>query len=96
MHGIERSVAYVRDNLPALGEVGKAVGERAMQIQTDEMRWAMGETGGVVPRRCDAPRTVRHTDANPKDARTPRRCISPEPKASREAVATGVRLAASV
>ena len=30
-----------------------------MQIQTEEMRRAMGETDGFVPRRCDAPRTVR-------------------------------------
>ena len=51
MHGIERSVAYASDDLPALVEVGEAVGERSMQIQTDEMRRAMGETGGVVPRR---------------------------------------------
>ena len=44
-----------------------------MQIQTDEMRQAMGEADGVET----------HRD------------ISPERKASREAVATGVRLAAS-
>ena len=44
-----------------------------MQIQTDEMRQAMGEADGVET----------HRD------------ISPEPKASREAVATGVHLAAS-
>ena len=51
MHGVERSVAYARDDLPALGEVGEAVGERSMQIQTEEMRRAMGEAKGVVPRR---------------------------------------------
>ena len=67
-----------------------------MQIQTEEMRWAMGETDGFVPRRYDASRTMRLLgDATPKEMRTARRCISPEPKASREAVATGVRLAAS-
>ena len=51
MHGIERPVAYASDHLPALVEVGKAVGERFMQIKTDEMRRAMGEAGGVVPPR---------------------------------------------
>lgn len=51
MHGIERPVAYASDHLPALVEVGEAVGERSMQIQTDEMRRAMGETVVVVPRR---------------------------------------------
>ena len=44
MHGIERSIAYASDDLPALVEVGEAVGERSMQIQTNEMRRAMGET----------------------------------------------------
>ena len=51
MYGVERPVTYASDHLPALGEVGKAVGERSMQIQTDEMRRAMGEAGGVVSRR---------------------------------------------
>ena len=51
MHGIKRPVTYASDHLPALVEVGKAVGERAMQIQTDEMRRAMGAANAVVPRR---------------------------------------------
>lgn len=51
MHGVERPDAHTRDGLPALGEVGEAVGERSMQIQTAEMRRAMGEADGVEPRR---------------------------------------------
>ena len=51
MHGIERPVAHARNHLPALVEMGKAVGEWSMQIQTDEMRGAMGGADGVVPRR---------------------------------------------
>ena len=51
MHGIERPVAHTCNDLSALVEVGKAVGERSMQIQTDEMRRAMGETGGVMTHR---------------------------------------------
>ena len=49
MHGIERPIAHARNDLPALVEMGKAVGERTMQIQTDEIRRAMGEADGVVP-----------------------------------------------
>ena len=44
MHGVERTIAHTCNDLSALVEVGKAVGERSMQIQTDEMRRAMGET----------------------------------------------------
>ena len=51
MHGVERPIAHARDHLSALVEVGKAVGERAMQIQTDEMRRAMDGADGIVPRR---------------------------------------------
>lgn len=51
MYGVEQPVTYASDHLPALGEVGKAVGERSMQIQTDEMRRVMGGAKGVVPRR---------------------------------------------
>ena len=51
MHGIERPIAYACNYLPALGEVGKAVGERSMQIQTEEMRMSMDGGKGVVPRR---------------------------------------------
>ena len=49
MHGIERPVAHTCNDLSALVEVGKAVGARSMQIQTDEMRRAMGGADGVVP-----------------------------------------------
>ena len=77
MHGIERSIAYASDDLPALVEVGEAVGERSMQIQTNEMRRAMGET-----------RREPQGDANPQgDAYPPSRrraakrwlqgCVSP-------------------
>lgn len=51
MHGVERPVAHARDHLPALVEMGKTVNERAMQIQTDEMRRAMDEAKEVAPRR---------------------------------------------
>ncbi len=44
VHGLERSAAHACDHLPALVEVGEVVGERSMQIQTNEMRRAMGET----------------------------------------------------
>jgi hypothetical protein len=51
VHGVERPIAYARNHLPALVEVGKTVGERSMQIQTEEMRRAMGGADEVVPRR---------------------------------------------
>ena len=51
MHGVERPIAHACNHLPALVEVGKAVGERSMQIQTEEMRRAMGGADEVVPRR---------------------------------------------
>ena len=51
LHGLERPGAHTRDHLPTLGEVGKAVGERSMQIQTGEMRRAMDGADGVAPRR---------------------------------------------
>ena len=51
MHGAERPVAHACKYLPALVKMGKAVGERSMQIQTDEMRPSMACEKGVVPRR---------------------------------------------
>ena len=51
MHGVERPAAHACDHVSALGEVGKAIGRRSMQIQTEEMRGAMGGADGVVPRR---------------------------------------------
>lgn len=51
MHGIERPVAHARNHLPALVEVGKAVVGRSVQIQTEEIRRAMGGADEVVPRR---------------------------------------------
>ena len=43
-----------------------------MQIQTEEMRRAMGETDGFVPRRCDAPGRCVSLGANPKEMHIPR------------------------
>ena len=49
--GVERTATHACDHLPALGAVGKAVGERSMQIQTGEMRRAMDGADGVMPQR---------------------------------------------
>ena len=51
MYGVERPIAHARNHLPTLVEMGKAVSERSVQTQTDEMRKAMDEAKGVVPRR---------------------------------------------
>ena len=51
VHGAERTIAHASDHLPALGAVGKAVGERSMRIQTGEMRRAMDGADSVAPRR---------------------------------------------